>query len=236
MVSTSASSDWIVAQRIIYDQKRERQKKRVWNPVVWKLILYGIPLVLLWGVLGVFVPVIVEEVKFQYRSTKENVSHLFPQGMVPQLSFAVLPEWVGDYSVEIPKIGVREQVVESVDAANEDLYTEALKRGIAHARGTTLPGLGGVQYYFAHSSGLPFWGDRAVVFALLHKLDAGDNIFIYREGRKHTYIVESKHIVSPEDISWLISQDTSEQVVLQTCWPLGTNWKRLLVVAKPISG
>lgn len=204
------------------------------NHLVWKLILFGIPVILVWGVMGVFVPVVVAEIRYQASLTQQNLRAVFPQGMNPDLSWPVLPAWVGTYAMEIPKIGVREQIVEAVDVTNEEEYFEALTEGIAQARGTGLPGEGGIQYYFAHSSGLPFWGQRAVVFALLNKLDSGDEVIVYREGTKYEYKVVEKQIVLPEDTAWLKSAAQDERVVLQTCWPIGTNWKRLLVIAKPV--
>lgn len=235
MVSDTASSDWIISQVVIYERKKEDYKHRVWRPWIWRVILWGLPLILLWGILGVYVPVIVAELQYQARLTRKNVDAVIPAGVVPHLSFVSLPVWVEGFALEIPEIGVRERVIEAVDVVHEDVYMNALKEGIAHAAGSGLPGEGRTQYYFAHSSGLPFWGQRAVVFALLNRLENGDVVVVYRDNKKYEYIVTQKQVVKPEDVTWLVSQSTEEQVVLQTCWPIGTNWKRLLVVAKPIS-
>jgi len=143
-----------------------------------------------------------------------------------------LPGWVQGYALEIPKLGIREQVIEGVDPMDELGYMEALKNGVADAKGTKVPGEKGVQYYFGHSSGLPFWGERAVVFALLHKLEDGDEILVYRDNRKYKYMVVEKMVVNSDQVEWLTSEGGEERVVLQTCWPIGTNWKRLLVIAK----
>ena len=41
-------------------------------------------------------------------------------------------------------------------------------------------------------------------------------------------------IIDPDEVSLLTqAQESGEQLVLQTCWPPGTTWKRLIVIAKP---
>jgi LPXTG-site transpeptidase (sortase) family protein len=197
------------------------------------VILWGIPIVLGWGVLGVYLPVIAAELRYRAQSTRQSFEAVVPSGFLPQLSYVPLPTWVNGYALEIPKIDLREAVLEAVDTEDEKGYMEALKSGVAHAKGTGLPGEESTQYYFAHSSGLPFWGERAVVFALLNRLEKGDEVLIYRENLKYRYLVTDKWVVSPYQVDWLTSKGITEQVVLQTCWPIGTNWKRLLVIAKP---
>lgn len=235
MVSTESSADWLATKVLVYDRTLVERQRRVWSPSIWRLIRVGIPLILLWGILGVYVPVLVAEVKYQARVTVSNFQAVLPRGvLMPSWSLEILPAWVQGYALEIPTLGVREPVIEGVDAGDKAHYMEALTRGVAHAGGTGLPGQAGVQYYFAHSSGLPFWGGRAVTFATLYKLNGGDEVVIYRENKKYRYQVVEKRIVNPDDVSLLQARDTSERVVLQTCWPLGTNWQRLLVVADRI--
>jgi LPXTG-site transpeptidase (sortase) family protein len=234
MVSNATSTDWVIPQVLVYERKKEEQKRRLWQPWIWRLILWGIPIILVWGVLGVYVPVIVAELKYRAESTKESFREVVPAGLVPQLSFVSLPAWVSGYAIEIPKIGVKERVVEGVSVVDEAGYMKALNEGVAQAQGTGLPGEQRTQYYFAHSSGLPFWGTRAVVFALLNKLENGDEIIVYRDNQKFVYLVSDKMVVNPDKVEWLRSENTEERVVLQTCWPIGTNWKRLLVIAEPI--
>lgn len=235
MVSSSTSADWVVSQTFIYDRAVESRKKLVWTPWVWWVIRVGIPVIVVWGILGVYIPILMEEIKYKARSTVENFQAVFPYGtFAPLLSWQPLPSWVQGYALEIPKLGIQEPVIEGVDAGNKQNYMAALTKGVAHAGGSGLPGLPGIQYYFAHSSGLPFWGGRAVTFATLYKLEKGDEVIIYRDDKKYRYQVVNKQIVNPDNIQLLTSNDTSERVVLQTCWPLGTNWQRLLVEAERI--
>ena len=234
MVSTESSSEWLKHRTLIYDRSIDERRKQVWSPWWWNFIRWGIPLIIVWGVMGVFVPVMVQEVRYQARMTAKNFKIAFPRGsFLPSWSWEITPGWVTGYALEIPKLGIQESVIENVDTQNKSGYMSALTQGIALAVGSSVPGSLGTQYYFAHSSGLPFWGGRAVTFATLNKLVSGDEVMIYKEGKKYTYVVNNKHIVNPDDVSWLIGASTDEKVILQTCWPLGTNWKRLLVVAVP---
>ena len=60
------------------------------------------------------------------------------------------------FSVVIPKIGANSNIIENVDPSNEDEYLRALAEGVAHAKGTSFPGLGATTYLFAHSAD-NFW-------------------------------------------------------------------------------
>jgi LPXTG-site transpeptidase (sortase) family protein len=138
-----------------------------------------------------------------------------------------------NYRLVIPKLGVDEPVVFGVDAGNEAIYSQALQVGVAQAAGTALPGNRGLGYYFGHSSA-DIADNQKVVFAGLDLLHPEDIIEIYYDNTLHRYAVAQKMIVEATDISWLQPQGGQEYIVLQTCWPIGTNLRRLLVIARPI--
>jgi len=143
------------------------------------------------------------------------------------------------FSVVIPKIQARSKVIANVDAGNKQEYLAALKQGIAHAAGTGLPGvasdLNRTIVLFAHSTDAPWNMARYnAVFYLLNKLEQGDRIEIYFQGVKHEYRVEELRVVSAQDVSYYQPQIKEEILILQTCYPPGTTWKRLVVVARPI--
>lgn len=139
-----------------------------------------------------------------------------------------------DFSIIVEKIGADAAVVANVDASNKAVYQAALKRGVAHALGTAFPGQSGVTYLFAHSTDTIFNVPRYnAVFYLLGQLASGDRVVVFFDGRRYDYIVTETKITEPEDVGYF-SLVTDEQIlVLQTCYPPGTTWKRLLVVAKP---
>lgn len=140
-----------------------------------------------------------------------------------------------NFDIVIPKIGANSPVFANVNPANPDDYMPILKKGVAQARGTALPGEPGTIYLFAHSTD-NFWdvGLYNAVFYLLKDLKVGDQIAMFYLGKRYNYVVDDTKIVDPNDVSFITnSRETQSQLVLQTCWPPGTTWKRLLVIAKP---
>lgn len=161
----------------------------------------------------------------------ENVFGAIVNGERKQI---ILPK-NADFSVVIPKIGANSNIIENVDPSNEDEYLRALAQGVAHAKGTSFPGLGGTTYLFAHSAD-NFWnvGQYNAIFYLLNKLEAGDEINIYFQGTRYKYLVEKTEVVDPGQIEFITSErGQGEELILQTCYPPGTTWKRTLVFAKP---
>src|SRR5581483_8798854 len=59
-------------------------------------------------------------------------------------------------TITIPKINASADIVPNVDSQNEAEYDQALKKGVAEAKGFATPGQGQLVYLFAHSS-LPPW-------------------------------------------------------------------------------
>ncbi|HYM65123.1 MAG TPA: sortase [Candidatus Sulfotelmatobacter sp.] len=140
------------------------------------------------------------------------------------------------FSIIIPKIGASAKIFPNVDPTNENEFLPILLKGVAHAKGTVFPGMKGNIYLFAHSTD-NFWdvGRYNAVFYLLKDLQPGDDIVIFFENKRHDYIVKSSKIVNPSDVSYIVNsqKQNKEQLILQTCWPPGTAWQRLLVFAEP---
>lgn len=138
------------------------------------------------------------------------------------------------YSIVIPKINANARVIPNVDAANRAGYLEVLKQGIAHAAGSSNPGENGHMFYFAHSTD-NFWNVTRynAIFYLLYKLEDGDDINIYYNGKRFKYVVTGHQIVEPNQVEYLTRKTSKDFVTLQTCWPLGTTFKRYLVFAQP---
>lgn len=136
-------------------------------------------------------------------------------------------------SVVIPKIGAVAPVLYNVDPFNSGVYKKALTQGVAHAKGSSLPGENGKIFLFAHSSGMPWELTRYnTIFLRLNELAPDDEISIYRDGNKYTYKVTDKKEVWPSEVSYLLEKSTENELILQTCSPIGTDLKRLLVFAK----
>lgn len=143
-----------------------------------------------------------------------------------------------DFSIVIPKIGASAKVIPNVDPGRESEFLPVLQRGIAHAKGTVFPGMDGNVYLFAHSTD-NWWnvGRYNAIFYLLKDVEPGDEIVVFFEGRRHNYVVTEKVIADPSEVSYLRNAQAGggEKLILQTCWPPGTTWKRLFVIAEPVS-
>lgn len=138
------------------------------------------------------------------------------------------------FGIVIPKIGANAPILPNVDPGNNEEYLSALKKGVAHAAGTVFPGVSGNIYLFAHSTDA-FWnvGRYNAIFYLIKELENGDEIDVFFMGIRHVYRVVNKVVVDPSDVSYLMRTLPYEQLTLQTCWPPGTTWKRLIVIARP---
>ncbi|MCK4588437.1 sortase [Candidatus Woesebacteria bacterium] len=140
------------------------------------------------------------------------------------------------FSIVIPKINAASNITANVDASNEKEYLEALKEGVAHAKGTYFPGQGNQIFLFAHSTDSSInVAKYNAVFYLLRKLEVGDRLIVFFADRKYEYEVEKKITISAKDTSWFTDSEGGERLILQTCDPPGTTWKRLLVITKPAS-
>lgn len=140
-----------------------------------------------------------------------------------------------DFSLIIPKIQINAKVEDSIDISNDKEYQLALKTGVAHAEGTSLPGQEGTIYIFGHSTDYP-WNisHYSAYFYPLKYLEEGEEIIIIYQGKNYIYRVGEKRVAEASELGYLLSSDNENRLVLQTCWPPGTTWKRLIIVANPI--
>ncbi|GIW63511.1 MAG: hypothetical protein KatS3mg091_313 [Patescibacteria group bacterium] len=140
------------------------------------------------------------------------------------------------FSIVIPKIQANAKIIANVNTADEAEYRLKLQEGVAHARGTYFPGEGKNIFLFAHSTDF-IWnvGTYNAVFYLLYKLENQDLVYVMYKNKLYKYRVFDKKIVNSDEIHYLTDETDSEILILQTCWPPGTTWKRLLVFAERIN-
>lgn len=144
----------------------------------------------------------------------------------------IIPKSVG-FGLVVEKINANSEVIANVNPANEREYRKALEKGVAHAKGTAFPGQPGMSFLFAHSTLNPWDVPRYnAVFYLLRELEAGDRIVTYFDGKRYDYEVYDKKVVGAKDVQFLKMKTEEPILILQTCDPPGTTWKRLLVFAK----
>lgn len=189
-----------------------------------------------------FGPILQEELDYRLgKKSLEVVKQDFsPQIVEAEMIVAVQQEalayGVSSYfSVVIPKISATSNVIANVNASDKEEYLEALKKGVAHAKGTHFPGQNADIFLFSHSTDSPLnFARYNAIFYLLKKLETGDRVIVYFADKRYDYEVIDKIITEPSDVDWLSSQRGKERLILMTCDPPGTTWRRLLVIAEPV--
>ena len=137
-----------------------------------------------------------------------------------------------DFSLIVPKVGINAPIIPGVNPVNPAGYLDALKKGVAHASTSFYPDQNGTVYLFSHSTNYEwFIKDLNAVFYYLKNIQPGDLVVIMYQGNRYTYRIREKKIVSPREISYLIPQPGSRNLILQACWPPGSTYKRLLIFA-----
>lgn len=138
-----------------------------------------------------------------------------------------------NFGIVIPKINANAKIIPNVDPYNSREYQLALMTGVAHAKGTVFPGHSGVSFLFSHSSVNFYEASRYnSIFYLIDKLEKDDEIDIFVRKEKFVYKVTGKKLVDPREVNYLTQDSTDKALILMTCWPPGTTFKRLLVFAK----
>jgi sortase A len=107
---------------------------------------------------------------------------------------------------------------------------KSLDDGINHMPESSVPENNLGVFLTAHSSSLKP-GPYRDIFSNINKLNIGDIIFLYRDGTPFKYTVSSKKIIAKEAVGELSAHRDLNQLVLITCWPIGTDLQRYIVVA-----
>jgi LPXTG-site transpeptidase (sortase) family protein len=137
-------------------------------------------------------------------------------------------------SLIIPKLGIAAPIIFSQSAENKDILRD-LHSGAAHYPGSALFGERGVGIVLGHSSAFPWYqGNYGSVFSLLHRLTVGDEFFVFYENKIYTYRVSKTDIVMPKNFQ-VENPDGGSHLVLLSCWPVGTNWRRIVVFSDLVS-
>jgi sortase A len=137
--------------------------------------------------------------------------------------------------VIIPKINVEIPVVYDASATNDTVIQQDLMQGVVHYAGTAAPGQNGNLVIVGHSSNnILNPGKYKFAFVLLHELQPGDTFYLQKDGKRYTYQIYSRRIVSPNDTSVLGATDKPATATLITCDPPGTSNNRLVVTGEQI--
>lgn len=139
----------------------------------------------------------------------------------------------GQWRIEVPSIGIDVPMITKVDGGNRDEYMHALESGVAHMKETALPGFGN-SVVFGHSSGYPWSvGKHDTAFARIGELGNGSEIIARSGEYEARFSVFSRKIVDPDDVQSIFPKEDGV-LVLISCWPVGTNEKRMIVLARQL--
>jgi len=193
------------------------------------------------GMILTMLPVAAMEAQYAYKSymsNKTDKAYVLLEEPLPATSPGPANDMEA-FGIHINKINAHSVVVPNVDANDPKIYMEALKNGVAHALGSGLPGvessINRSIYLFAHSTSAPsLVAQYNAQFYLLYKLEVGDEVEIVFWNKSYKYRVTDKKTVAADDTSFLTPQTEKEILILATCTPPGTTWKRLIILAERI--
>ena len=179
----------------------------------------------------IFYPTLQEE--FTYLVNKPSTDVMVSLPSDAPLNGEVMVPVDTDFGIVIPKIGANARIIENINPYNSIEYQVALTKGVAHAKGSSTPELGGNTFLFAHSSDNFYNANRYnSVFYLIRKLEIGDEIIIFQNETQYEYLVTETLLVEPEAIEYLSPESQNPKLTLMTCWPPGTTLKRLVVIGE----
>lgn len=142
--------------------------------------------------------------------------------------------------IVIPSLGLDVPIIEPKSMTADDFikanFDDELNSGVVKYPTTPDPGASGNSLIFGHTS-QEFWKHNAygTIFKGIPKLANGDKIKVIREGNLFEYIVVDKFVVIPNQVNtqYMSYQNAGgSYITLMGCYPLGTDKKRIMVVAK----
>jgi LPXTG-site transpeptidase (sortase) family protein len=142
-----------------------------------------------------------------------------------------------DTRIKIPAIGVDAPIIWVHDTKEKEILNK-LEKGVIHYPGTPIPSMRGNSYITGHSSYYSWSKSKfKEVLKGINKLKVGDEIiftFKLASGKSTDiiYRVTKAGIVVLPDDERLFEDYEGRELTLVTCWPIGTNLKRMMVKAE----
>jgi len=140
----------------------------------------------------------------------------------------------------LPKFDIQAPIW-TVDSESKTKIYDSLKKGVVIYPTTSYPG-GEYSIILGHSSRYPWEpGKYKAVFSLLNELVSGDRIYVFWKQKPLVYEVVDKEIFLPYPKGeWytenVFPPNSSEKtLILQSCWPVGVDYKRIAIKAKLIN-
>jgi len=162
------------------------------------------------------------------QTTQNHIGNSDPSGIASPI--INIPSDIPASGIYIAKIDTKAPIAWN---GTSDNTQELLKQGVVHIEGSALPGTPGNVFLTGHSSDLPWSdGNYKTVFALLDKLENGDDIIIKNNNTFFTYKVYNKQVVKKDEVGNFVATDKEQTLTIMTCYPVGSSWKRLIVQAQ----
>ncbi len=184
------------------------------------------------------------QIQQQQRSEKDLAvslqSFLDQKQETHTLNFNTLPPTnrliIPDLNINVPLVDVP---VKGGDDFAEGNFDEELMQGVVKYPTTATPGAQGNSLLFGHSS-TERWKKNpyGIVFRNLPKLQSGQQFQIVWDGQLTTYEMVERKVVLPKEVAdyYHEFQDKGESfVTLMGCYPIGSDAKRMMVVAKKVN-
>ncbi|MDP2637486.1 MAG: sortase [Candidatus Levybacteria bacterium] len=158
------------------------------------------------------------------RTDYTNAENWFPQFHPDSVN--TFKNDIPEYIISIPKIGIKEATVSTVD--------NDLEKHLVNYQGTSIPGRNGNAVIFGHSTLPQLFNEKdyKTIFSNVYKLQNGDSIYAKINNVTYAYKIYKIVVVDPSDTSSLIQDYDNSYLTLVTCTPPGTIWKRLIVKSR----
>jgi LPXTG-site transpeptidase (sortase) family protein len=146
-----------------------------------------------------------------------------PDGLVRSVDFSG-----SDTYLVAPAIQLKVPVVVPDTLDNFELM-KWLEKGAIRYPESASPGEIGVSIVLAHSSAYPWYrGSYGSAFALIGKLQPGDEVAVVRKDATLVFQVSGKNVMVPSDFK-VPNPDGLAHLTLVSCWPVRSNKLRMVV-------
>ncbi len=137
------------------------------------------------------------------------------------------------FAISIPRLGITDlTITHPQDALTNNGLLSVLKNGVGHL--FSYPGSDGKIMIYGHSSGYAWDVSQFTkIFTKVNQLQAGDRVYVTYSGKLYVYQVTGQQTIKPTDVTPF--RGKGEELILYTCWPVGTTKSRLIIHASPVT-
>lgn len=138
----------------------------------------------------------------------------------------------------VTSVGIEAPIIDlyykSADHIKEGDFDKELYHGVVKYPSTPTPDKTGNMLIFWHTSYYRWkHNGYGTIFSKLPKMEHGNEIQLTRQGQLYTYEVIEKIVVRPKDVDDVyLKYKDGQYLTLMWCYPLGTDQRRMLIIAK----